>query len=86
MKKFFTVYSVTDCMYCKKAIKLLDDKNLPFVVVVMDKNPEFIDKVKQDMNMQTVPIVIHNLEFGIRIVGGSDNLENYLNSPDFTND
>lgn len=86
MKKFFTVYSITDCPFCKKAINLLDEKNLPFVVVVMDKNPEFMEKVKQDMNMKTVPVVVQNLDLGIRIIGGSDNLESFLNSPDFTND
>ena len=86
MKKFFTVYSKTDCPYCKKAINLLDEKKLPFIVVVMDKNPEFVEKLKQDMNMTTVPIVIEQLEFGIKVIGGSDKLEEYLNSPEFVND
>lgn len=86
MNKFFTVYSVTDCEFCKKAIKLLDERNLRFVIVVMDKNPEFIAKLKQDMNRQTVPVIVENLELGIKIIGGSDDLENYLNSPEFSND
>jgi glutaredoxin len=87
MKKFFTVYSITDCPFCKKAIKLLDERQQRFVVVVMDKNPEFIEKVKTDMNRTTVPIVLENQEqIGFKIIGGSDDLENYLNSPEFVND
>lgn len=87
MKKFFTVYSLTDCEFCKKAIDLLDKKNTRFVVVVMDKNPEFVEKVKEDMRMTTVPIVIEHIDTGqIRIIGGSDNLEEFLNSPEFVND
>lgn len=87
MKRFFTVYTLTDCSFCKKAIKLLDEKNLSFIVVVMDKNIEFMQKIKEDMKMKTVPIVVEHLNIGeIRIVGGSDNLEAYLNSPEFVND
>jgi glutaredoxin len=86
MKRFFTVYSLTDCQFCKKAINLLDNNNLPFVVVVVDKNPEFLQKIKQDTNHPTVPIVIEHIENQNRIIGGSDNLENYLNSSEFKND
>lgn len=86
MKKFFTVYSITDCSFCKKAINLLSEKKLPFIAVIMDKNPEFIEKLKQDMNHPTVPIVVEQLEMGIKIIGGADNLEAYLNSPEFVND
>lgn len=86
MKNFFTVYSKTDCNYCKKAISLLDERKARFLVVVMDKNPEFIEKVKQDMNMTTVPIIVENLELGARIIGGCDDLEKYLNSSEFKND
>jgi glutaredoxin len=87
MKRFFTVYSLTDCDFCKKAINLLDEKNIPFIVVVMDKNPEFVQKIKEDMNKTTVPIVIEQMDVGqIKIVGGCDDLESYLNSPEFSND
>lgn len=79
MDPFYTVYSLTDCNYCKKAINLLSDKNIPFLVVVMDKNPKFIDKIKQDMRMTTVPIVIQQVDIGtINIIGGSDDLEKHL--------
>lgn len=87
MKNFFTVYSLTDCEFCKKAINLLDKKQLPFVVVILDKNLEFLQKVKDDMKRQTVPIILEHVDqLGARIIGGSDDLENYLNSPEFKND
>lgn len=86
MKNFFTVYTLTECQFCKKAISLLDERKIPFVVVVMDKNPEFVQKVKTDMKRQTVPIVLEHVDqLGARIIGGSDDLEAYLNSPEFSN-
>lgn len=87
MKRFFTVYIKTDCQFCEKAINVLDERKLPFIVVVMDKNPDFIEKIKQDTNKTTVPIVLEHLPVGqTRLIGGSDDLENYLNSPEFIND
>lgn len=86
MKNFFTVYVLTDCPYCKRAVSLLEEKNIPFIVVVMDKNQEFLQKVKQDMNHPTVPIVVQQAELGIRFIGGCDNLEAFLQSQEFIND
>ena len=87
MKKFFTVYTKTDCSFCKKAVSLLDERKLPFIVVVMDKNPEFLEKVKKDMKHDTVPIVIEHINIAeTKVIGGSDNLEAYLNSTEFVRD
>ena len=86
MKKFFTVYIKTDCPFCEKAIDLLDEKKIPFIVVAMDKNPDFAEKLKQDMKMTTIPVIIEQLELGVKIIGGFDNLEQYINSSEFTND
>lgn len=79
MKTFYTVYSLTDCKFCKRAIQLLDINQMPFLVVVMDKNVEFLQKIKQDMNHPTVPIVVQQLDNStIKIIGGSDDLERHL--------
>lgn len=79
MKTFYSVYILTDCKFCKRAIDLLEQKNLPFLVVVMDKNSEFLYKIKQDTNHPTVPIVIQQFEDNtIKIIGGSDDLERHL--------
>jgi glutaredoxin 3 len=86
MKNFFTVYILTDCPFCKKAISLLDEKNIPFVVVVMDKNEEFLQKIKQDTNHPTVPIVVYQTQLITRLIGGCDNLETFLHSQEFLND
>jgi glutaredoxin len=86
MKNFFTVYILTDCPFCKKAISLLDERNIPFVVVVMDKNQEFLQKIKQDMNHPTVPIVVYQTQLITRLIGGCDNLEAFLHSQEFLND
>ena len=81
MKPFYTAYVLLDCPFCKKAIKLLQDKKVPFLTVIMDMNPEFVDRIKEDMKHPTVPIVVQQLENStIRIIGGADDLEKYLNS------
>ena len=79
MKKYYTVYVLLDCPFCKKAIELLEKNNLPFLTVVMDKNPEFVQKIKEDMSHPTVPIIVEQLENStIKIIGGATDLENYL--------
>jgi len=86
MKKFFTIYALTDCEFCKKSISLLDEKQIPFIVVVMDKNIDFMNKIKQDTKHTTVPIILFQTEQANKIIGGFDNLEEFLQSPEFIND
>lgn len=86
MKKTYSVYVKTDCPFCKRAVSSLEQRNLPFIVIVTDKNLQFLEEIKQQTNHKTVPIVLEHSEMGIRLIGGSDDLENYLNSPEFKND
>lgn len=86
MKKNYSVYAKTDCPFCKRAVSSLEEKNLPFIVIVTDKNPEFLEEIKNQTNHKTVPIILEHSESGIRLIGGSDDLQNYLNSPEFVND
>jgi glutaredoxin len=86
MKKYFSVYVKTDCPYCKRAVSFLEENNSPFIVIVIDKNLEFLEQIKQQTNHKTVPIVLRHDENGTMLIGGSDDLQNYLNSPEFKND
>ena len=78
MSKRYSVYVKTECPFCKKAVTLLEQNKLPFIVVVTDKNEEFLNEIKQQTGHKTVPIVLEHDEKNIRLIGGSDNLEQYL--------
>mgnify|MGYP003346248866 CR=1 FL=1 len=79
MKDYFTIYTLLTCDYCKKACELLIEKNLPFLMVVTDKNKEFLDGLKNELNHNTVPIVVKHCADGTtHFVGGFDSLEQHL--------
>lgn len=81
MKKYYTAYVLLDCPYCEKAINLLTDKKLPFIAVIMDMNEEYVQQIKKDMNMKTVPIIVEHSETGTNhLIGGFDDLNKYLES------
>lgn len=86
MNKYYSVYVKTDCPYCKRAVSFLDERKLKFIVIVVDKNIEFLEHMKQQTNHKTVPIVLEHHQNMNRLIGGSDDLQNYLNSPEFKND
>lgn len=86
MNKRYTVYAKTDCPFCKKAISLFEESKLPFIVVVVDKNLQFLEEIKQQTGHKTVPIILEHEQNFVKLIGGSDDLENYLNSPEFKND
>jgi glutaredoxin 3 len=78
MQKNYSVYVKTECPFCKKAVLLLEESGLPFVVIVTDKNEDFLNDIKKQTGHATVPIVLEHSEQGIRLIGGSDNLQQYL--------
>lgn len=78
MGKRYTVYAKTDCTFCKKAIFLFEQSRLPFIVVVVDKNLEFLEEIKQQTGHKTVPIILEHEQNAVKLIGGSDDLENYL--------
>lgn len=84
MKKFFTIYSLTRCPWCQKAKELLEERKLPFVVVTMDHNMEFVDEILKLTKRDDVPVVLEQTDLQEHVIlGNYIDLENYLNSPDF---
>lgn len=76
--KEFIVYSKDNCPYCEKAIRLLQDKSLSYIVL----------KYKQDFDIElmdmyqwsTFPKILSYDENDRKFeVGGYDNLVQYLN-------
>lgn len=86
MRKQYSVYVKTGCPYCKSAIALLEEKELPFIVIVVDKNLQFLEEIKQQTKHATVPIILEHTDGGIKLIGGFDQLEKQLNSAEILSD
>lgn len=56
--KMYKVIVKVDCPSCKKAINLLSQKKIPFIVIAADNSDNFLQEQKSLYNWQTVPIVI----------------------------
>mgnify|MGYP003705509791 CR=1 FL=1 len=54
MAKRYSIYVRTDCSFCKKAVSLLEESKLPFIVVVTDKNEELPNIKTLDFNAKFV--------------------------------
>lgn len=86
MENYYSVYGLVDCEFCKKAINLLDEKKIPFIFVVLDKNLQFLQKMKSDLNHSTVPIILEHRQDGQFFVGGFQELENILQTHGVSHD
>ena len=79
--KTYHLYVLLDCPFCKKAVKLLENKKQKFIVTVMDNDEEELDKVKQKYSHKTVPIVIGKTSDSKEIfIGGCSELEQSLDA------
>jgi len=46
------------CGHCTQAINLLDSTNTPYVYKDITINPHYMDLIKLDLGMSTVPVVL----------------------------
>ena len=76
---YFHMFAKKRCKYCTKAKKLLDERNLAYVVTHMDKAPEALKELKEHCSWKTVPIIFEVLGEQQSLVGGFTDLEVYLN-------
>lgn len=56
--KMYKLIIKVDCPFCKKAVNLLTQNKIPFIVVAVDKRDQFLQEQKSNYNWPTVPIVI----------------------------
>jgi len=78
MAMYFHIFGKKRCKYCTKAVKLLQSKELDYVVSYLDHAPDSLDELKQSVNWKTVPIVLEVLNNTSVFVGGFTELEKYL--------
>lgn len=64
------IYSKENCVYCTKAKRFLDEKNISYTVEMMDNRPEELAKLKQETGHMTVPQIFINGTF----IGGYTDL------------
>ena len=73
--KEVVIYTVDYCSYCKKALMLLNEKNIPYKEIDISSNEEeYRNKLGEYYDIQgkvTVPQII----IGSRRIGGFDMLE-----------
>jgi glutaredoxin len=78
--KMYKLIVTVDCPFCKKAVNLLTQKKIPFIVVAADKGDGFLQEQKNHYNWPTVPIVVaideNNNE---TVIGGFTELNERLN-------
>ena len=78
--KMFKLIIKVDCPFCKKAVALLTEKQIPFIVIVADKGDNFLQEQKTRYNWPTVPIVISVDENNNEtVIGGFTELKERLN-------
>ena len=68
----------TDCEYCGLATRLLTDNNIPVLLEVVDKCPEYLISQKEKWKHQTVPIVLSVNKSKEKLIGGFSDLEIYV--------
>ena len=56
------------CGHCTQALNLLDSTNTPYVYKDITINPHYMDLIKLDLGMTTVPVVLE-------LVGGYNELK-----------
>lgn len=65
------VFSITGCPFCARAKSLLNDLQVPFVEVNLEKHPERRYEMQEKTGRRTVPQIFFNSKH----IGGYDDLK-----------
>jgi len=74
---YYTIYALSDCGYCARAISKLGELGIDHLLVLMDKAPDFHAHLKKEYDHQTVPLIIKSNKTNgddIEFIGGHDDL------------
>tara|TARA_Y100000592_G_scaffold85879_1_gene138522 strand:+ start:22690 stop:22950 length:261 start_codon:yes stop_codon:yes gene_type:complete len=80
MPFYFKIYAKTDCDYCLESIKILNDAGYDYVLILLDRSPDYHNKLKKDYDWPTVPIILKGdkVSHSYDLIGGCDDLKNWL--------
>ena len=74
----YEIISKASCPYCVAAIRLLEEKNLRYNLISVDKQPTLLNEYKSRHNWGTVPMVFEIEDGHKRFIGGYTDLKEYL--------
>jgi glutaredoxin-related protein len=74
----YILYVSTDCFFCKKAIKLLEEDKQKFSILNLKKRPAVLKELKEIYDWKTVPMVFHRQDNKIEFIGGFTDLSDRL--------
>ena len=79
---YYHLFVKSRCPYCKEAKELLKSKKIEHVVTSMDKAPSVLDRLKVQLEHQTVPIIFEVTKGEkYNLVGGCQQLkESFANA------
>ena len=86
MLYYYTVYALSDCGYCARAISQLGKLELDHVLVLMDKAPDFRESIKTKYEHNTVPVIVKSSKVNgddIEFIGGFQELMLSLDADGF---
>ena len=76
----YVLYGRYSCPYCVEASDLLGSLGLDCQFIDIEKDPEFLQELKEFYQHKTVPMIIRIDEAGVvKFIGGYDNLKEEVN-------
>tara|TARA_R100000008_G_C3487039_1_gene116762 strand:+ start:270 stop:536 length:267 start_codon:yes stop_codon:yes gene_type:complete len=77
----YILYLLKSCIFCRKAVDILELNNISYHAVYFDDNATLLDQIKHAYSWNTVPIVFENLDnYKYNLVGGYTELQLKLES------
>ena len=74
-----TIYTGEDCVFCEKALKLLDDEKRQYSVIDFEEEQqEVLNEIKLAHDWKTVPMIYHRVKNVINFIGGYTDLVEYF--------
>ena len=79
MGRWYWVHVLSDCEYCVKSLKLLNETGFQYVVSFYDRNIPILEATKSVWNHKTTPIIIeYRISGDPTLIGGYDDLVEYF--------
>ena len=84
MPFYFIIYAKTDCEYCLETINMLNENGFDYVLALLDRSPDYHNKIKKRYDWPTVPVVIKADKTtpewcgGEELIGGCDDFKKWL--------
>ena len=75
---YFHIFGKKRCKFCITATKLLESKKLEYVVSYLEKAPGVLKTLQENNGQKTVPLIFEVIDNMPIFIGGSVELEGYL--------